>query len=440
VDLYAQVQTKYAALRPFLDERRRRLWAANEALALGRGGVQLVAAATGLARSTLGDGLRELRAALATRAAGAPAGAGAGAGAVVAEAEGVVVAEAEGVVVAEAPPLARQRRAGGGRKALVVHDPGLVPALEALIEPTTRGDPQSPLRWTTKSTRKLADALTRQGHPVSAASVATLLHRLKYRLHALRKTTEGASHADRDAQFAHISATVATFQERGQPVVSVDAKKKELVGDFKNGGREWQPDGQPEAVRVHDFPDKALGKVTPYGVFDLTANQGWVSVGTDHDTATFAVDSVQRWWDQMGAPLYREATDLLLTADGGGSNSSRSRLWKVELQRLADATGLRVHVCHFPPGTSTWNKIEHGLFCHITQNWRGRPLVSHEVIVELIGHTTTTKGLRVQAELHQRPYPTGPTVSDDTLATVRLERAAFHGDWNSTITPRDLSE
>lgn len=425
MDLYArhaQVQAKYAALRPFLDERRRRLWAANEALALGRGGVTLVAAATGLARSTLGDGLRELRAALATRAAG-----------VTADAAGTVAAEA---AADGAPPLARQRRPGGGRKALVLHDPGLVPALEALIEPTTRGDPQSSLRWTTKSTRKLADELTRQGHPVSAATVATLLGQLKYRLHALRKTTEGASHPDRDAQFQHINATVRAFQERGHPVVSVDAKKKELVGDFKNGGREWQPDGQPERVRVHDFPDKTLGKVTPYGVFDLTANQGWVSVGTDHDTATFAVDSVQRWWEQMGTPLYQGATDLLLTADGGGSNSSRSRLWKVELQRLADATGLRVHVCHFPPGTSKWNRIEHGLFCHITQNWRGRPLVSHEVIVELIGHTTTRKGLRIQAELNPRPYPTGTKVSDDALAAVQLERAAFHGDWNYTITPQ----
>lgn len=346
MDRQTQLQAKYAALRPFLDERRRRLWAANEALALGRGGVKLVAAATGLARSTLGDGLRELRAALAVPG-------------------GVV----DGVPT-WSPALVRQRRPGGGRKARMVQDAALVPALEALVEPTTRGDPQSPLRWTTKSTRKLADELTRQGHSVSATTVATLLGQLKYRLHALRKTTEGASHPDRDAQFQHISAAVRAFQEQGQPVVSVDAKKKELVGDFKNGGREWQPDGRPERVRTHDFPDKVLGKVTPYGVFDLVANQGWVSVGTDHDTATFAVDTVQRWWEQMGAPLYRGATDLLVTADGGGSNSSRSRLWKVELQRLADTTGLRVHVCHFPPGTSKWNKIEHGMFC-------GDPLGDH---------------------------------------------------------------
>ncbi len=312
----------------------------------------------------------------------------------------------------------------------------MLAALETLVEPTTRGDPQSPLRWTTKSTRKLADELTRQGHPVSAATVATLLHQLKYRLHALRKTTEGAAHPDRDAQFKHISATVQQFQARGQPVVSVDAKKKELVGDFKNGGREWQPDGEPARVRVHDFPDPVLGKATPYGVFDLTANQGWVSVGTDHDTATFAVDSVQRWWQQMGAPLYPGATDLLITADGGGSNSSRSRLWKVELQRLANTTGLRLHVCHFPPGTSKWNKIEHGLFCHITQNWRGRPLISHEVIVELIGHTTTATGLRIQAELNPGTYPTGIQVSEAELATVHLQRDSFHGDWNYTIAPQ----
>ena len=426
MDEQARIQAKYATLRPFLDERRRRLWAANEALALGRGGVTVVAAATGLARNTIGNGLCELRAAVA--------------GSVGADGEPLAGAVGSGVARLGAGGSgrpSRQRRAGGGRKALTQHDPGLVHALEALIEPTTRGDPQSPLRWTTKSTRKLAAALTEQGHPVSATTVATLLQQLQYRLHALRKTTEGATHPDRDAQFQHISTTVSTFQQRGQPVVSIDAKKKELVGDFKNGGREWQPQGHPEPVRVHDFPDQGLGKATPYGVFDVTANQGWVSVGTDHDTATFAVDSLRRWWQQMGAPTYPGATDLLIMADGGGSNSSRSRLWKVELQGLATATGLRVQVCHFPPGTSKWNKIEHGMFSHITQNWRGRPLVSHEVIVELIGHTTTQTGLRIQAELNQQPYPTGTVVSDATLAAVRLERAAFHGDWNYTIAPRD---
>lgn len=410
MDTETQIRAKYAVLRPFLDERRRRLWAANEALALGRGGITLVAAATGIARGTIGDGLRELRATVAA-AAGESARAG-----------------TEGTH--------RQRRRGGGRKARTHHDPDLVGALEALVEPTTRGDPQSPLRWTTKSTRKLADELTRAGHPVSATTVATLLRQLKYRLHALRKTTEGTSHPDRDAQFQYIAATASALQQRGQPVVSVDAKKKELVGDFKNGGREWQPQGRPEPVRVHDFPDPTLGKVTPYGVFDVTANQGWVSVGTDHDTAVFAVDTLQRWWEQMGAPLYAGATDLLVLADGGGSNSSRSRRWKVELQRLADATGLRIHVCHYPPGTSKWNKIEHGMFSHITQNWRGRPLVSHEVIVELIGHTTTQTGLRIQAELNPGLYPTGLTVSDDELAVVRLEPAAFHGNWNYIITPQ----
>ena len=405
-----KLRAKYDGLRPFLDERRRRLWAANEAWALGRGGVTAVAAATGLARNTIADGLRELRAVAAGGTAAPAASGGAG----------------------------RQRRAGGGRKTLAHHDPDLLGALEALIEPTTRGDPQSPLRWTTKSTRKLAAELTGQGHPVSAASVSALLRDLKYRLQGPRKTTEGASHPDRDAQFHHISAAVHAFQERGQPVVSIDAKKKELVGAFTNGGREWHPEGHPEPVRVHDFPDKALGKATPYGVFDLTANQGWVSVGTDHDTATFAVDTVRRWWEQMGAPLYPGATDLLVTADGGGSNSSRSRLWKVELQRLADATGLRVHVCHFPPGTSKWNIIEHGMFCHITQNWRGRPLVSHEVIVELIGHTTTQTGLRIQAELNPTAYPTGTIVSDAALAAVCLQPADFHGDWNYTIAPQML--
>jgi hypothetical protein len=412
------IRRKYAVLRPFLDERRRRLWAANEALAVGRGGITLVAAATGLARGTIGDGLRELR--------GAPTSTPMGTGDEVAP----VVGGPGGP-----PQPGRQRRAGGGRKALTDHDPALVGALEALVEPTTRGDPQSPLRWTTKSTRKLAAALTGQGQPVSAATVATLLRQLQYRLHALRKTTEGAAHPDRDAQFRHINQPVREFQARGQPVVSVDAKKKELVGDCKNGGREWPPHGQPERVRTHDCPDKILGKVTPYGVFDVTANQGWGSVGTDHDTATFAVDTVQRWWAQLGAPLYPGATDLLLTADGGGSNRSRGRRWKVELQRLADATGRRIQVCHFPPGTSKWNTIEHGLFSHSTQHWRGRPLVSHEVIVELIGHTTTHTGLRVQAELNPKPYPTGLTVSDAELAAVHLAPDTFHGNWHYAITP-----
>ncbi|MBI3970921.1 MAG: ISAzo13 family transposase [Chloroflexi bacterium] len=424
----AQIQAKYATLRPFLDERRRRLWAANEALALGRGGATIVAAATGLARQTSGDGLRERRAAApppvdTVVAAGEP-----GLGE-----PGPVVAAA---AAAGARAPGRQRRAGGGRKPLTHHDPELVHALEALVAPTTRGAPESPLRWTTKSTRKLAATLTGQGQPVSAAPVATLLRQLQYRWPARRKTTEGAAHPDRDAQFKHISTMVSTFQERGQPVVSIDATKQERVGDFKNGGREWPPAGQPEPVRGHDFPDKTLGQVTPYGVFDLTANHGWVSVGTDHDTAACAVDTVHRWWAQMGTPRYAGATDLLRTAAGGGSNRRRGRRWQVALQRLADATGRRGHVCHFPPGTSKWHNIEHGMFSHLTQNWRGRPLVSHAVLVELIGPTTTQTGRRIQAALNPQPYPTGITVSDAELAAVRLEPDAFHGNWNDTIAPR----
>ena len=427
----AAVRGKYEAMRPFLDERLRRVWAANEAESLGRGGVSLVAIATGLARSTVGRGLHELRGANGVNGVGA--------------AEGMTGGPANAVGGTPSPPGSarlgggRQRRPGAGRKAMTQRDPGLLAALDALVEPTARGDPQSPLRWTTKSVRVLAAELTAQGHPVSPATVATLLHGMDYSLQALRKTTEGADHPDRDAQFRHISAQTQDFQARSQPVVSVDAKKKELVGDFKNGGREWRPAGQPEPVRVHDFPDKVLGKATPYGVYDLTANEGWVSVGTDHDTATFAVDTLHRWWQQMGHATYPAATELLLQADAGGSNSSRSRLWKVEVQRFADATGLRVHVCHFPPGTSKWNKIEHRLFAHITENWRGRPLVSHEVIVNLIGHTTTRRGLRVQADLNTRAYPTGTKVSDASLAAVRLQPGAFHGNWNYTITPQALS-
>jgi len=420
------IRRKFDVVRPFLNERLRRVWAASEAHALGRGGVLVVAVATGVARSTIGRGLRELRDA-AGRAAGSAAGSGSS------------LPSRPADPLAPPPGSGRQRRLGGGRTALTQRDPALLGALDALVEPTARGDPQSPLRWTTKSVRVLARELTTQGHPVSPATVATLLHQLDYSLQAPRKTKEGADHPDRDAQFVHINGQTRAFQARGQPVVSIDAKKKELVGNYKNGGREWRPAGQPEAVRTHDFPDKTLGKVAPYGIYDLTANTGWVSVGTDHDTASFAVDTLHRWWQQMGHTTYPAATELLLQADSGGSNSSRSRLWKVEVQRFADATGLRVHVCHFPPGTSKWNKIEHRLFAHITENWRGRPLVSHEVIVNLIGHTTTRQGLRVQAELNTKVYPTGTKVSDATLATVRLQPATFHGDWNYTITPRSHS-
>ena len=396
------ITAKFEKLRPYLDERRRRLWAAAEALALGRGGVTTVAAATGLQRNTICVGIRELQ-------------------------------------LPESPastPDQRIRAPGGGRKALTEHDATMVRDLEALVEPVTRGDPMSPLRWTCKSTRQLATELSGQGHQVSHQKVAELLHDLRYSLQGTRKTMEGASHPDRDAQFAYLNEQVRAFQEHGQPVVSVDTKKKELVGEFTNKGREWQPAGQPERVRVHDFIDPDLGKAIPYGVYDLAANRGWVSVGTNHDTPAFAVASIRQWWERMGYPSYPKATELLITADGGGSNGSRPRLWKVELQRLADETGLRITVCHLPPGTSKWNKIEHRMFCHITQNWRGRPLVSHEVVVQLIGHTTTRTGLSIRAELDMHSYPTGVKVADDELAAVRLEPAAFHGEWNYSIAPR----
>jgi hypothetical protein len=402
MEIHQTIAAKFAALRPFLDERRRRLWAAAEARALGRGGVTTVAAATGLRRNTIRVGMRELQ-----------------------------------IPGTTAPmPDQRVRAPGGGRKALTEHDPSLIRDLETLVEPVTRGDPTSPLRWTCKSTRQLATELSQQGHRVSHQTVAELLDALGYSLQGTRKTKEGASHPDRDAQFAYLNEQVQACQGRGQPVISVDTKKKELVGDFTNRGREWQPAGQPELVRVHDFIDRDLGKAIPYGVYDVAANRGWVSVGTDHDTPAFAVASVRRWWEQMGHPTYPGAMELLITADGGGSNGSRARLWKVELQHLADETGLRIMVCHFPPGTSKWNKIEHRMFCHITQNWRGRPLVSHEVVVQLIGHTTTRTGLSIRAEVDSHPYPTGIKVTDAELATVRLEPAAFHGEWNYSISPR----
>jgi Rhodopirellula transposase DDE domain len=403
----ATIRAKFEALRPYLDERRRRLWAAAEAMALGRGGVTAVASATGLQRVTVRVGLRELQRGPATST------------------DAATVADDE----------QRVRAPGGGRKPLTAQDPTLLRDLEALVEPVTRGDPMSPLRWTCKSTRQLATELGRQGHRVSHATVADLLHALHYSLQGTRKTKEGADHPDREAQFAEINDHTKAFQQRGQPVISVDAKKKELVGDFYNGGREWQPSGYPEPVRVHDFVDRELGKAIPYGVYDVAANQGWVSVGIDHDTAAFAVASIRQWWERMGQSTYPVATELLITADGGGSNGSRTRLWKTELQRLADETGLRISVCHFPPGTSKWNTIEHRLFCHITQNWRGRPLVSLEVIVNLIGSTTTRAGLQVQAQVDRAAYPTGVKVTDADFAAVQLQPAAFHGDWNYTITP-----
>lgn len=400
------IKAKYEALQAELDERARRLWAATEALSLGHGGVATVARATGLAESTVRLGKKELH---------SPA-------------------------TASAAPR-RLRRPGAGRKARTTHDQQLLQALDALVEPTTRGDPMSPLRWTCKSTRRLAKELGRQGHHVSHSTVGQLLKALHYSLQGTRKTREGAAHPERNAQFEYIHARVKDFQHRGQPVVSVDTKKKELVGDFANGGREYQPQGTPERVRVHDFLDKQWGKAIPYGVYDLTQNCGWVSVGVDHDTADFAGATLQQWWQRMGQGMYPHAQQLLITADGGGSNSSRSRLWKVALQQLSDATGLEVHVCHFPPGTSKWNKIEHRLFCHITENWRGRPLVSHEVIVNLIANTTTEAGLRVEAVLDPASYETGKKVSDAELAQVNLYPADFHGnDWNYVIKPRNQNQ
>jgi hypothetical protein len=335
----------------------------------------------------------------------------------------------------ERPTPTRLRRAGAGRKRKTDVDPGLIAALEVLVDPTTRGDPGSPLRWTCKSTRRLARELTAQGHPVSCVTVGRMLRAAGYSLQGNRKTKEGESHPDRDAQFEHINATVKRFQGSDQPVISVDAKKKELVGEFKNGGREWLPQGEPEGVRVHDFMDKTLGKAIPYGVYDVTNNQGWVSVGIDHDTSRFAAEAIYRWREKMGRRRHPKATGLLITADGGGSNGSRCRLWKVALQGLADRLKMPVHVCHLPPGTSKWNKIEHRMFCHITMNWRGRPLVSHEVIVNLIANTATREGLEIRAELDAGHYPVGTKVSDEDLSRVRLKPHDFHGEWNYTITP-----
>jgi Rhodopirellula transposase DDE domain len=391
---------RFAGLSPLWDERRRRLWAAAEAKAVGYGGVSLVSRATGLSRRAIHVGLNEL-------AAGATSG----------------------------RPAARVRRPGAGRKPLTVTQPGLRQAVEALVEPTCRGDPGSPLRWTCKGVRRLAAALRGQGFRVSHQKVAELLRDLGYSLQANRKTREGSQHPDRDAQFEYLAARVRDFQARGQPVISVDTKKKELVGDFKNGGREWHPAGKAPQVRVHDFMDKTLGKAIPYGVYDVTANAGWVSVGSDHDTADFAAATIGRWWQEMGRPLYPRAAALLITADSGGSNGSRCRRWKVALQRLADELRLAISVCHLPPGTSKWNKIEHRLFSQIAVNWRGRPLTSHEVVVQLIANTRTETGLRVRAACDRNRYPTGIKVTDQELAAVNLRRDEFHGEWNYTISP-----
>ena len=390
------VRLKYVALEPELTERSRRLWAATEARALGHGGIALVERATGVSRSTISRGLREL--------------------------------ESGEVLGPE-----RTRRRGGGRKRATEKDPTLLPDLESLVEPTASGDPDSPLRWTSKSVRKLADELTTMGHEVSHKLVADLLHELRYSLQANRKTREGSWHPDRDAQFGYINDMVARFQDEGQPVISVDTKKKELIGDFKNPGREWRPKGSPERVRVHDFLIPEQGKAIPYGVYDLTRNQGWVSVGVTHDTASFAVNAIRSWWKHMGRPSYRDANALLITADAGGSNGPRVRLWKWELQRFANRTGLSIMVCHFPPGTSKWNKIEHRLFSYIAMNWRGKPLTSLATVVSLIGSTTTKRGLRVRSEIDKTAYAKGVKITDRQMANIKLESHTFHGDWNYTI-------
>jgi transposase len=401
-----RIRRKYHSLDAVLDERSRRQWAATESQEYGYGGVTAVARATRLSRDTIQAGLREL--------------------------------EHRQQHPEEATPQ-RLRQPGGGRKSLTEADPDLLSALEALVEPLTRGDPQSPLRWTCKSTRRLAEELNRQGRPIGYRTVAWLLHEAGYSLQANRKTREGNQHPDRNAQFEFINAQAVRFQKRRQPVISVDTKKKELVGDFRNGGREWNPQGTPEQVRVHDFLDRDLGKAIPYGVYDVTNNQGWVSVGIDHDTAYFATASIRRWWQEMGATRFPRAEQLLITADGGGSNSHRTRLWKVALQHMADDIDLKLTVSHFPPGTSKWNKVEHRLFSFITNNWRGKPLVSRQVIVNLIANTTTTTGLIVKAALDEATYETGIKVTDDQMANLKIVPATFHGEWNYTITPRRKS-
>src|SRR5450755_49632 len=388
---------KFTVLFPHLDERQRRLLLAAEARMLGHGGIRLVARAAGVREATVALGAAELD--------------------------------------SGEEPLGRARRPGGGRKRVADLDPGLRSALLALVEPDERGDPMSPLRWTVKSTRNLATELTRQGHKVSADTVGDLLREEGFSLQGNAKTIEGQRHPDRDAQFRYISEQARDHQDTTDPVISVDTKKKELVGQFKNAGREWRPAGEPAATRSHDFPQDSLGKAVPYGIYDLTANAGWVSVGTDHDTAAFAVESVRRWWNAAGRGDYPQARRLLITADAGGSNGYRTRAWKAELAALAVETGLEISVCHFPPGTSKWNKIEHRLFSHITMNWRGRPLTSHEVIVQAIAATTTRTGLRVRAELDTAPYPPGAKISDEQMAALPIRRHDWHGDWNYTLYP-----
>jgi hypothetical protein len=398
IDINAMRQ-RYQAVQKTLNERTRRLWAGAEALAAGRGGITAVQSVTGQCYRTVARGMREAQS-----------------------------------PTDHAPD--RIRAEGGGRKRAEELDEDLLPALEAIVEPSARGDPQSPLRWSLKSTRRLSQELRTQGHTAGRSLICELLHVMGYSLQANRKTREGSSHVDRNAQFEYINAQATAFLKGKQPVVSVDTKKKELVGDFKNGGREWRPRGDPHKVRVHDFMDKDLGKVAPYGVYDLADNVGWVGVGISHDTAEFAVATIAKWWRRVGRRRYPKARSLLITADGGGSNGTRVRLWKWELQKFANRTGLAITVCHMPPGTSKWNKIEHRLFSFITQNWRGKPLESHATIVKLIGATTTEAGLKVYCELDDRAYEKGIKVTDEQMARVNIKRHEFHGDWNYTIRPK----
>ncbi|MCK4277352.1 MAG: ISAzo13 family transposase [Phycisphaerae bacterium] len=399
----AALKRKFAAMAPVLNERSRRFLAATEAREIGHGGIAMVARAAGISRSTVVRGVKELRS-------------------------------------SETPDPDRIRRVGGGRRRLTDTDPTLMADLEGLIEPTVRGDPQSPLRWTCKSVRNLSEKLQEMGHSVSHDAVARLLREAGYSLQANRKAKEGSAHPDRNAQFEYINRRVRRQQRAGQPGISVDTKKKELVGDFANKGREWRPMGKPERVRVHDFMIKEKGKVAPYGVYDLTRNAGWISIGIDHDTATFAVNTIRRWWRNMGRKVYPRARSLLIMADSGGSNGSRVRLWKWELQRLANETGMSISVCHFPPGTSKWNKIEHRLFSYISQNWRGRPLTSLATIVNLIASTRTKTGLTVRCQVDMGRYPKGGKISDEQMAKINIRRARFHGHWNYTIHPQHKSQ
>ncbi|MFW0859356.1 MAG: ISAzo13 family transposase [Dehalococcoidia bacterium] len=402
MDTEKAIEERFKLFSPFLNERQRRILAAIEAQNLGYGGVSRVAKATGLSRNTVAAGTLEFQR-----------------------------GEIRGII----PVKERIRKPGGGRKRTIQKDPGLKTDLEHLIEPITRGDTESTLLWTCKSVRRLADELKKMGHETSHRMVAELLDQMGYSLQANRKTKEGGSHPDRDAQFEYIHQKVKQFQSQGQPVISVDAKKKELVGNFKNQGREWRPKGTPEEVLIYDFESLGSGKIIPYGVYDLSQNKGWVSVGVDKDTATFAVESIRRWWKTMGNEVYPRARQLLITADSGGSNGSRVRLWKIELQKLSNETGLSISVCHFPPGTSKWNKIEHRLFSFISQNWRGKPLISQEVIVSLISSTTTKTGLNVECGIDPNSYPNGIKVSDKELKAVNLLKDSFHGEWNYTIKP-----